>query len=190
MLSYKEKSKAKYTFSKPVSQRLSRERLVLYGAILVAFSCIAISNATVAWIKIDWLVNDVRGDEYKGLWNVCFDRPNRALETSCHELAGTVGIFQVRWLMCVSFLLFAVIFGYMIATHFRSDLTITPIGIILVFSGLCACCALITYTKINPVPRGHWLFRRAYGWSYGVGWFGMLLTMFIGFVCISIPKVE
>lgn len=28
------------------------------------------------------------GDEYKGLWKICYDRPNRGLESSCFERVG------------------------------------------------------------------------------------------------------
>ena len=32
--------------------------------------------------------DDVFGDEYHGLWKVCYDRPNRGLTSSCFERVG------------------------------------------------------------------------------------------------------
>ena len=32
--------------------------------------------------------DDVFGDEYNGLWKICYDRPNRGFDSSCFERVG------------------------------------------------------------------------------------------------------
>ena len=42
---------------------------------------------------------------------------------------------NVRSSMCLAFLMYAIVIGYIIAMQFRSDLVLTPIGIALIVSG-------------------------------------------------------
>lgn len=170
--------------------RFTKERFVLYIAVGVAFMSIAISNATTSWLKKDWKKDDVFGDEYQGLWKICYDQPNRGLTTSCHERIGDSLLHVVRTGMCLSFLLYAVVLGYLIAMQFRSDLLITPVGLTLIVSAMFALFGLTFFIATEDIPRTHWLFTIKYGYSFGFGWFGMLLSMITGLVCISIPKVE
>lgn len=170
--------------------RFTRERLILYTAIAVSFICIATCNATSSWLKKDWLKDDVFGDEYHGLWKVCYDRSNRGLLSSCFERVGDAYLNNVRSGMCLSFLLYAVILGYLISMQFRSDLQLTPVGLCLIVSSLSALFSLTLFIATQDIPRVHWLFTIKYGYSFGLGWFGMLSSIITGVVCISLPKVE
>ena len=54
----------------------------------------------------------------------------------------------VRTLLCLSFLCYGVILGYVIAMQFRSDLTFNPVGVILITAGKKYC--FNTYC-FNPI---------------------------------------
>lgn len=53
--------------------------------------------------------------------------------SSCSPILALLHV--VRTGMCLSFLLYAVVLGYLIAMQFRSDLLITPVGLTLIVSG-------------------------------------------------------
>jgi len=169
--------------------RLTRERVALYIAIIVSFIFIAISVGTTSWLIKDWLKDDVFGDEYRGLWKTCYDRPNRGLDSSCFEKVGDAFLHNVRSSMCLAFLLYAMVLGYVIAMQFRSDLHLTPLGIMLIVSAMSALFGLTLFIASQDIPRKHWLFEIKYGYSFGFGWVGMLISMVTGVTCISLPKV-
>lgn len=170
--------------------RFTKERLILYLAVSFSFICISVSNGTASWLLKDWLKDDVFGDEYQGLWKICYDRVNRDLTTSCQERIGDAFLNNVRSAMCLSFLAYAVILGYLIAMQFRSDLVLTPVGLTLIVSGMSALFGLTLFIASEDIPRKHWLFEIKYGYSFGLGWLGMLSSIITGVVCISLPKIE
>lgn len=172
----------------PYGARFTKERLLLYVAVLVSFICIALANGTPSWLLKDWFKDDVFGDEYRGLWKICYDRPNRGLDTSCIETIGDAFMNNVRSSMCLSFLMYAFVLGYLIAMQFRSDLPLSYVGVALIISAMSALFGLTLFIATQDIPRKHWLFVTKYGWSFGVGWVGMLGSMISGVVCISLPK--
>jgi len=167
--------------------RFTQERFFLYIGIAISFFFVCLSNGTVSWYVKDWLKDDVFGDEYLGLWKQCYDRPNRGLETSCVETVGDALMNNVRSAMCLSFLLYAVVLGYLIAMQFRADLPLSHVGIALLVSAMAALFGLVLFLASTDIPRVHWLFVTSYGWSFGIGWLGMLGSMISGIVCISLP---
>ncbi|XP_002156467.2 uncharacterized protein cldnl12 [Hydra vulgaris] len=170
--------------------RFTKERFLLYIAISVSFAFIAISNGTTSWFIKAWTKKDVFGDEYHGLWKICYDRPNRGFDSSCFERVGDAFTNIVRFLLCLSFLCYAIILGYIIAMQFRADLTFNPVGVVLITAALLALSGLILFLASNDIPRVHWLFINKYGYSFGVGWAGMAIAMVSGIICISLPKVQ
>jgi len=170
--------------------RFTKERFFLYIGIAISFLFICISNGTVSWLVKDWIKDDVFGDEFHGLWQQCYDRPNRAMTTSCVETIGDAFMNNVRSGMCLSFLLYAIVLGYLIAMQFRADLPMTHVGITLILSAMSALFGLTLFIASQDIPRKHWLYIKSYGWSFGIGWLGMLGSMLTGIVCISLPKYE
>merc|ERR1712168_1536244 len=167
--------------------RLTKEKFFLYIGIAVSFFFICLANGTVSWFVKDWFKDDVFGDEYLGLWKVCYDRPNRGLDTSCVETVGDAFMNNVRSAMCLSFLMYAVVLGYLIAMQFRADLPLSHVGVALLVSAMSALFGLVLFLATEDIPRKHWLFVTSYGWSFVIGWLGMLGSMFTGIVCISLP---
>merc|ERR1711903_984 len=106
----------------PYGARFTKERFLLYLGIAVSFFFTCLANGTYSWHVKDWIKDDVFGDEYRGLWKICYDRLNRGLETSCVEIVGDAFLNNVRSAMCLSFLLYAIVLGYLIAMQFRADL--------------------------------------------------------------------
>lgn len=172
----------------PYGARLTKERLLLYVTVAFSFLCIALANGTPSWLLKDWFKDDVFGDEYRGLWKVCYDRPNRGLDTSCVESVGDAFMNNVRSAMCLAFLLYAVVLGYFIAMQFRADIPLSHVGIALLISSMSTLFGLTLFVATEDIPRKHWLFVTSYGWSFGIGWLGMLGSMISGIVCISLPK--
>ena len=95
---------------------------------------------------------------------------------------------NVRSSMCLAFLMYAIVLGYFIAMQFRADLSMTHVGIALLVSSMSSLFGLTLFVASSDIPRKHWLFVTSYGWSFGMGWLGMLGSMFSGIVCISLPK--
>ena len=58
----------------------------------------------------------------------------------------------------------------------------------LSFLAMSALFGLTLFIATQDIPRKHWLFVTKYGWSFGIGWLGMLGSMISGVVCISLPK--
>eukprot|EP00493_Phyllostaurus_siculus_P027210 UN27556 len=157
--------------------RFTRERLILYVSVFTSFIFIALANGTPSWLLKDWFKDDVFGDEYQGLWKTCYDRPNRGLDTSCVERIGNPFLNDVRSAMCLSFLMYAIILGYLIAMQFRANLPLSHVGIALIISAMSALFGLTLFIATEDIPRKHWLFETKYGWSFGVGWVGMMGSM-------------
>ena len=55
---------------------------------------------------------------------------------------------------------------------------------------MAALFGLTLFVASEDIPRTHWLFKTTYGYSFGLGWVGMFISMIIGIVCISLPKPE
>lgn len=168
--------------------RTSKGRLLLYSILVGSFVCIAISNATSSWILKDWFKDDIFGDEYRGLWRICYDRKNRVIATSCVEKSGDVFVNNIRSSMCLAFLLYAIVLGYVIAMQFRADLSLRYIGFVLIISSMCALHGLLMFIATQEIPRAHLLYEVSYGYSFTFGWIGMLGTFIAGAVLISLPK--
>lgn len=121
---------------------------------------------------------------------MCYDRDNRAIDTSCVETIGDAFLNNIRSSMCLSFLMYAIILGYLIAMQFRSNLYLTHVGLALIISSLSSLFGLTLFVASQEIPRKHWLYETRYGWSFGIGWFGMFFSMISGIVCISLPRYE
>lgn len=55
---------------------------------------------------------------------------------------------------------------------------------------MSALFGLTLFIATQEIPREHWLFEIKYGYSFGLGWFGMCVSMITGVACISLPKIE
>ena len=64
------------------------------------------------------------------------------------------------------------------------------IDIFIFLVALSALFSLTLFIATQDIPRVHWLFTIKYGYSFGFGWFGMLLSIITGVVCISLPKID
>ena len=64
------------------------------------------------------------------------------------------------------------------------------IGIVYPLLAMAALFGLTLFVASEDIPRTHWLFKTTYGYSFGLGWVGMFISMIIGIVCISLPKPE
>eukprot|EP00112_Aurelia_sp_Birch-Aquarium-sp1_P008915 Seg1996.6 transcript_id=Seg1996.6/GoldUCD/mRNA.D3Y31 product="Lens fiber membrane intrinsic protein" protein_id=Seg1996.6/GoldUCD/D3Y31 len=169
--------------------------IIVYLFAFLGFTFVAVSQATTSWTIVDNYKDFVYPDEYQGLWQKCYDK--QAYE--CVPRKSLTWLYVVRAFHLMAFLLYAVVMGIFIAAHINRNIKPSLAAGFLLVAALLILVGMIVYTAKAPLPRtvdrnrNPYVtreFKIRYGYSYLIGWAGLLLTFMSGIVALVLHRRE
>eukprot|EP00794_Sanderia_malayensis_P015187 gene15187-16753_t len=171
------------------SQRMSL-LIIFYLFTFMGFTLLAISQATTSWTIIDNFKDHVHFDEYRGLWQTCKDKPIY----ECSQRTGLTWLYLVRAFTIWAFLMYAIVAAIFIGSHVKRTPRPSIAATFLLVAALFVLIGMIIYTAKAQLPRTvnkakvPYITREftvRYGYSYFLGWAGLLLTFMAGIASLS-----
>lgn len=177
----------------PGNLRKKMVLIIVYLFTFIGFTFVALSLATTSWTIKDHFKDFVYPDEYQGLWQKCLDKPSY----ECSPRTGLTWLYVVKVFILLAFVLCICVIGIFIGSHLTDKLKPSMAATFLLVAALLTLIGMIVYTAKAPLPRtvnkkkNSYIpveFRIMYGYSYFMGWAGVLLTFIAGVVALLLRK--
>jgi len=163
--------------------------VIVYLFTFIGFTLLVVSQATTSWTVVDNFKDFVYPDEYQGLWQICLDKEMFV----CTARDGQSWIYIVRAVDLLAFLVLAVVMVIFIISHINKNVRPRLATGFLMVATMLVLVGMMVYTAKAPLPRTVTKARNPYvtrefkvrfGYSYMLGWAGILLTFMAGITAL------